>query len=110
MIFPIVIACVMAVIYIVINLYLSASLQASVHTALRKESGRISETVDPLATTKAYPYEEEMIGLRPSISMEQEKEYRINTIFRDRLIRIETGRTYVIDEAELVRILTFHEE
>ncbi len=39
MIFPIVIAAVMAVLYIVIALYSSLSLQTSLHLALRKECG-----------------------------------------------------------------------
>jgi len=110
MIFPLVIACVMAVIYIIINLYLALTLQTSLHLSLRKECGEFSQTVVRQEEMKDYPFEKDRVGIRSVIRMEQEVEYRINTLFKSRIKRIEKGRSYVIDEAELIRILSLKGE
>ena len=110
MIFPLVIACVMAVIYIIINLYLALTLQTSLHLALRKACGEFSQTVLRQEEMKDYQWEKDRVGLRPVIRMEEAAEYRINTIFKSRITRIEEGRSYVIDEAELIRIRSLKEE
>lgn len=106
-IFPLVIAGVMAVLYIVINLYLSVSLQSSLHLALRKESGELSRTVYRQEVSENFQSEKDLIGAWPVIRMEKEREYRIDTLFRYRITRKEEGRSYIIDEAELLRILFF---
>lgn len=110
MIFPLVIAGVMAVIYIVISLYLSLSLQTSLHLALRRECGEISGTVYRLETPRdlqqGFQQSHDFAGIRPVVRMEEEREYFIKSIFTDRIIRKEQGRYYVIDEAELERILS----
>jgi|GEM_PF-2374069 len=110
MIFPLVIAGVMAVIYIVINLYLSLLLQTSLHTALRKECGEHTQTVIRLETVQDSPrrFQKSLDwdGIIPMIRMEQEREYRIRSIFADRVTKKEEGRSYAIDEAETDRILS----
>lgn len=110
MIFPLVIACVAAVLYIVIGMYESLSLQSSVHLTLRKECGERSETVYRIEEMKSYPVEKDRIGLRPVLKVEQEKEYRINTLFKDKVVRKEEGRYYLIDEPELIRVVSFEED
>lgn len=107
MIFPLVIAGVMAVIYIVINLYSSLSLQSSLHIALRNECGEIAQTVYRLENSLSYKVEKDWIGLRPILRMEEEREYRIKTIFHERVMRREVGRSYLINEAEMIRIMYF---
>ena len=104
MIFPIVIAGVMAVLYIIIALYSSLSLQTSMHLSLRKESGELSETVYRAEAIKKFEFESDQIRLRPIITMGEEATYRIKGIFANKITRRETGRSYVIDEAEIVRI------
>lgn len=110
LIFPLVIAGVMAVLYIAISLYLSLSLQASLHLTLRRECGEISQTVyrlEAAKTAESFQSERDRAGIRPLVRMETEKEYRINTLFKDRITRKEEGRSYIVDEAELARILSF---
>ncbi len=110
MIFPLVIACVIAVIYIIINLYLALTLQTSLHLALRKECGEFSQTVLRQEEMQEYQWEKDLVGIRPVIRMEEAGEYRINTLFKSRIKRIEKGRAYLIDEAELIRILSIKGE
>lgn len=114
MIFPLVIAGVMAIIYIIINLYLSLLLQASLHTALRKECGEYTQTVLRIETVEDSQQRFQQLldwdGIIPVIRMEQEREYRIKSIFADRITRKEEGRSYAIDEAETDRILSFLQE
>jgi hypothetical protein len=110
-ILPLVIAGVMAVIYIVISLYLSLSLQTSLHLALRRECGELSQTVYRPETAqdirRDFQPERGFSGIRPTVRMEKERGYQIKSIFADRITRKEEGRAYLIDEAELARILSF---
>jgi hypothetical protein len=110
MIFPLVIAAVVAVLYIVLSLYQSLSLQTSLHLALRKECGELSQTVYRQEAIKTFQSEKNWVGIRPVVRMEAEKEYRVNTLFKDHITRKEEGRYYVIDEAELIRTLSFQGE
>jgi hypothetical protein len=110
MIFPLVIAAVVAVLYIVIGMYQSLSLQSSLHLALRKECGERSQTVYRLDEIREYPVMTDRIGIRPVIKTEQEREYRIKTLIKDRIVRKEEGRSYLVDEPELIRIFLFEEE
>ena len=106
MIFPLVIAAVVAVLYIVIGMYQSLTLQSSIHIALRKECGELSQTAYREEEIKSYPVEKDRLGIRPILRMEQEREYQINTLFRGKVVRKEEGRYYLIDEPELIRILS----
>lgn len=108
-IFPLVAAGVAAVLYIVIALYLSLALQSSLHLALRTESGERSQTVSREYTADVFEYRKEWISLRPAIMTEAEREYQIRSLFRNRISRKESGRVYVIDEAELIRALSVPE-
>ncbi|MEL7654601.1 MAG: hypothetical protein AAGU75_01690 [Bacillota bacterium] len=104
LIFPLVIAAVIAVLYIIIGLYLSLSIQTSLHLSLRKECGEISQTVLRLEDYKDYPFEKDRINFRSALVIEEEKEYQIKGIFSNRIKRKEFGRSYIIDEAEIVRL------
>ncbi len=110
MIFPLVIAGVAAVIYIVIGMYLSLSLQSSLHLALRNECGELSKTEYRLDEIKDFKAETDRKGIRTVVRMEEEREYQINILFKDRITRKEEGRSYLIDEPELIRILSFQED
>ena len=110
MIFPLVIAAVIAVIYIVLSLYSSLSLQASLHLALRKEGGELSQTTYRLQEMKEFQSKKDSVGIRPVLRTEWEREYRINTLFQARSTRKAEGRVYLVDEAERIRILYFKGE
>ena len=104
-VFPLVICAVVALIYITVNLYLSLSFQTSLHMALRNECGEQTETVcRPAAEPKDYTYHDERYGLRLAILGEDAHEYRMEGLFKKRTYRTETGRAYLLDEAELLRI------
>lgn len=105
MVFPLVAACIAAVLYIVIGMYQSLSLQASLHISVRDECGKLSQTVYRMDKIEYYPFEKGLIGIRQAVLMEKEKEYQINILFKDKVVRKETGRSFLIDEAELIRIL-----
>ncbi|MDD4566163.1 MAG: hypothetical protein PHE79_11900 [Eubacteriales bacterium] len=104
LIFPLIIAGVMAVLYIIIGLYLSLSLQSSLQISARKECGESSETVYRIEESGEYPLTNVMIGLRPAIVMEAERKYRIRGLFNNEISRKEKGRSYIIDEAEIIRL------
>lgn len=110
MILPLVITGVMAVIYIVISLYTSLCLQSSLHLALRNQCGVLSKTVYREEETSEFQSERKWSGIRPILSMEGEREHRINTLFQMHVIQKEASRSYIIDEAELVRLLHYREE
>jgi hypothetical protein len=110
MIFPLVIAGVIAVLYIVIGMYQSLSLQSSLHLALRKECGERTQTVYRMEEMQDFKAETGRNGIRPVVKMKAEREYQIHIILQDRITRKEEGRSYLIDEPELIRILSFQEE
>jgi hypothetical protein len=110
MIFPLVIAGVIAVLYIVIGMYQSLSLQSSLHLALRKECGERTQTVYRMEEMQDFKAETGRNGIRPVVKMKAGREYRIHIIFQDRITRKEEGRSYLINETELIRILSFQEE
>lgn len=110
LIFPLVLAAVMAVIYIVISLYTSLSLQCSLHLSLRSQCGALSKTVYRIEETKEFQSERDWWGIRPILRMEEEKEHRINTLFQMRVIQREVCRSYIINEAEIRRLLDFREK
>ncbi|MDD2190496.1 MAG: hypothetical protein PHV71_07535 [Eubacteriales bacterium] len=110
MIFPLVITAVIAVLYIIVGLYLSLSLQSSLHIAIRNECGELSETVYRMEEYKEYAYQKDKLGLRQIILIDETQEYRIRGLFADKVVREEKGRGYVIDEAELIRMLCLAKE
>ncbi len=104
MIFPLVIAAVAAVICIVAVMYQSLALDAKLHMSLRQECGQSSETVYRQEFISAYQPIKDRIGLRPVIRMEAEKKYQIHILFKDSVVHTDKGRSYEIDEAELIRV------
>jgi hypothetical protein len=110
MIFPLVIAGVIAVLYIVIGMYQSLSLQSSLHLALRKECGERTQTVYRMEEMQDFKAETGRNGIRPVVKMKAEREYQIHIILQNRITRKEEGRSYLINETELIRILSFQEE
>lgn len=106
MIFPLVVAAVAAVIYIVIGLYSSLALQSSLHLDLRKECGESSETVFRLEKIQKFNSSKEVFGIRPVLRAEEARVHRIGSLFKQSVTRKETGRSYIIDEAELIRLLS----
>ncbi len=104
-VFPLVICAVVALIYITVNLYLSLSFQTSLHMALRNDCGEQAETVyRPAAELKDYTCHKSRFGLRFAILAENTHESRMEGLFHHRVYRTETGRAYLLDEAELLRI------
>lgn len=107
MIFPLVIGTVMAIFYIVLALYQRLDLQASLHAHLRQEAGIRSGTVYRVAETKSHSVEEGFVKGKAVIRAEEEQCYRRNSLFLHPVSTVEGGRTYVIDEADLVRKMNF---
>jgi len=110
MIFPLVIAGVIAVLYIIIGLFSSLALQCSIHMTLKNEAGQISETVNRREETREYEMERGMVGIHPIISIVESKEYKTSKLFEKKIKRVEIGRSYIIDEAELIRRVTLAKE
>ena len=110
MVFPLVIAGVISVLYIIIGMYSSLSLQSSVHMSLRNEAGLLSETVYRTETVKEFEIERKMLGIRSIITIEESREYKASKLFAKKIARTERGRSYIIDEAELVRRVSLAKE
>ncbi len=106
MIFPLVIAAVAAVIYMVIGLYSSLSIQTSLHMDLRRESGELTQTVIRLEHIRDFESTKGLRGIRPVVRMKAGREYRIGSLFRQNIYKTEYGSSYIIDESELIRILS----
>ena len=103
-IFPLVIAAVITVIYISVGLYTSLALQTSMHLSMRQEAGELSDTVERNFAVKEYEYEKRKIYLRTAVLMEENQRIGMGGLFRTNVKRQEKGRAYIIDEAELVRL------
>ena len=110
MIFPLVIAGVAAVISIVSGMYSSLSLQTEMHLSMRSQCGESTETVIRGEEIRKYHSDQGFAGIRPVIRMTEAREYKIHVVFQDRVIKAENGRSYLIDEAELVRIMSLGKE
>ncbi len=108
--FPLVIAGVAAVICIIINMYLSLSLQSSMHLAIRKACGEQSGIIYRQETTKEYQWEKEIDGIRSVLTMEEEREYRIRSLFRNRLTDRKKARAYIINDTKMIRIFSLEKE
>jgi hypothetical protein len=110
MIFPLVIAAVAAVVGIVAGMYQTLFHDASLHITLRNECGLSAQTVYRQERVSDYTPQKDRIGIRPVIRMEEDKEYRISILFKDTVIHKDRGRSYVIDEAELIRVRSIFTE
>jgi len=108
--FPLVIAAVIAVIYIVTGLYLSLSLQTSLQLSIRNDACERSKTVYRTGEYKRFKPDQMKFGLSTVLYAEAAKEYKTSKLFTKNIRRTEKGRVYVIDEAELVRRVRFGKE
>lgn len=110
MIFPLVIAGVMAVIYIMVGLYSALSLQAALQLSIRKEAGELSQTIyrsDNDKMIRSIRSNEERFGVSKVLTAVEGKKYKTSGLFTKQIKRTEKGRVYVLDEAETVRQLYF---
>lgn len=107
MIFPLVIATVMAILYIILALYQQLSLQSSLHFLLRQEAGLRSETVYREESAKPYVLEDAFYQGRTILRAEEEQSYRRNRLFLHPVHTVEGGHSYIIAETELVRKVNF---
>ena len=105
--FPLVIAAVISVLYMAIGLYQSVILQTSIHMALREAVGERSGTVIRTDEFMDFNLVDQGVGLRKTISISEEKTDTIDTLFRNELTKNVCGRSFVIDEVGMLRILSF---
>jgi hypothetical protein len=116
---PLVIAAVMAVIYILINLYSFTALRASLHIQLRAEAsettglteielddGRVHDKYRRAAERRGVSVEAHK-ALRPYVSAELAKTFSGNALVSVDVSRRAYGRYYVTDEIRNVRIAGF---
>lgn len=98
-VFPVVIAVVMTVVYILINLYLDASIAARDHLALRRETGIRTETVIRDSEYRGIS-PEDRFGRRP---FTEDVDFVERKTFPDDLLENDGGRVYIIDERSHIR-------
>jgi hypothetical protein len=119
-VFPLVIASVMAIVYLMINLYSVTALRASLHLALRAEAdaetglteaviadGRVYDRYRLAAERRGISPEHRRKGLiNPYVAAEENKRYTGNALIRGGVTRTHFGRFYVLDEVGVVRNLS----
>jgi hypothetical protein len=118
-VFPLVIASVMALIYIMINLYCFTAVQSALHIELRGESGRNTglteiELTDgyardryrAAAERRSFSIDERKKVIRPYIEAESTDTYEGNAMSGPGVERTVYGRYYLIDEGKLIRNLS----
>lgn len=110
MVFPIVIAAVIAVIYIVICLYSSLSFQTGMQLSVRQESGKQSETVFRADSFQKMPVKESRIGISRILYAEGKNNYKMKGMISATVSRTDYCRVYIIDETEVVRKVYFADE
>ena len=118
-VFPLVIASVMAVVYLMINLYSFTALRSALHVALRAEAdaetgltevvitdGRVYDRYRLAAERRGISVENRRKGLTgPYVAAEESKSYRGNAMIAEGVTRTHFGRFYVLDEVGIVRNL-----
>jgi hypothetical protein len=115
-VFPLVIAAVMAVIHLMIALYSLTATQAALHVALRAAAGdetgltrvgivegRPPDRYRRAAEAGDVRIERRDAVLRPYLSAEVARTYSGNAMVREDVERRHFGRSYLIDEARIVR-------
>jgi hypothetical protein len=119
-VFPLVIASVAAIVYLMINLYSFTALRASLHIALRAEAdaetglteaviadGRVYDRYRLAAERRGISPEHRREGLlHPYVAAEEDKRYAGNAMIRGGVTRTHFGRFYVLNEAGVVRNLS----
>ncbi|MDR2354792.1 MAG: hypothetical protein LBE16_01215 [Clostridiales Family XIII bacterium] len=118
-VFPLVIASVAALIYLMINLYSFTALRASLHIALRAEAdaetgltealiadGRVYDRYRLAAERRGISAEHHREAvIRPYVAAEESKRYTGNAMIAGGVTRTHFGRFYVLDEVGIVRNL-----
>jgi hypothetical protein len=118
-VFPLVIASVMAVIYLLINLYSFTALRSALHVALRAEAGadtglteasivdgRVYDRYRLAAERRGISFERERKNLiNPYVSAEEFKTYTGNGMIEGGVTREHYGRWYILDEVSVIRNL-----
>jgi hypothetical protein len=119
-VFPLVIASVMAVIYLMINLYSFTALRSALHVALRAEvnadtglteagiiDGRVYDRYRRAAERRSISFTRERRNLiNPYIAAEEIKTYAGNGMIDGGVSRSHFGRYYILDEVSAVRNLS----
>lgn len=110
--YPLIFASIMAMIYLLVNLYSAASLQAYLHNELRDKAYQEvmeSEIIDRVGIDKyRAKAERKDININRNVSYLSAKKsvsYRGNGIIKKSASREEYGRSYIIDEAKYYRIM-----
>ncbi|MDR2132944.1 MAG: hypothetical protein LBP30_06310 [Clostridiales Family XIII bacterium] len=119
-VFPLVIASVMAVVYLMIDLYCFTALRSHLHVALRAEAdaetglsevviadGRVRDRYRAAAERRGISPEHRRKGLfNPYVAAEESKSYGGNAMIERGVTRKHFGRFYVLDEVSFVRNLS----
>ncbi|MDR2296448.1 MAG: hypothetical protein LBD95_06570 [Clostridiales Family XIII bacterium] len=118
-VFPLVIAAVMAIIYLMINLYGFTALRSSLHVMLRAEAdtetgltqvtiadGRVYDRYRLAAERRGISAEHGRKDLiNPYVAATEIKSYKGNAMIADGVTRTHFGRFYVLDEVGILRKL-----
>jgi hypothetical protein len=119
-VFPLTLATVMAVVYLMINLYSFTALRSFLHVSLRAaadaetglteaviEDGRVYDRYRTAAERRGISVEHRRSGLiNPYVAAEEIKTYKGNAMIRDGVTRTHFGRHYILDEVGIVRNLS----
>jgi hypothetical protein len=92
-ILPLVIAGLQQSSAIIVNMYLSLSLQSRCIFLFEINAGSKPNNLRLDSEIREYEWEKEMYWIRPVIAMEEEREYRIPSLFRNRLT--DTQRAFI---------------
>ena len=115
-VFPLTIAAIMAMIYMMINIYCLTALKSHIHVTLRAEAGERTALTESLIEdgrgrdryrrameSRRLSVESRENILRPYISAEREIVYKANSIVNGTARRKSAGRVYLIDEVKNLR-------
>ncbi|MDR1573974.1 MAG: hypothetical protein LBS24_06655, partial [Clostridiales Family XIII bacterium] len=119
-VFPLTLAAVMAVIYLMINLYSFTALRSFLHVSLRAaadaetglteaviEDGRVYDRYRAAAERRGISVEHRRSGLiNPYVAATESKSYEGNAMIRAGVTRTHFGRCYILDEVSLLRKLS----
>jgi hypothetical protein len=116
---PLVLASVMAVVYLMLNLYSFTALRSSLHVSLRAEAnaetdltearvvdGRVYDRYRIAAERRGISFARDRKGLAPYAEAEEFKRYAGNGMISGDVRKRHFGRYYILDEADAVRKLS----
>lgn len=111
-IYPLIIAVIMVLIYLMINIYSAASLQSSLHMQVRTESATRNELAEVSINgtnfidryrAKAESINIPLVDEKDYVYASVGRDYRGNAMIKSSTYRKEYGRAYLIDEADYYR-------